>query len=63
MFCLHFVSVTECPLFGYIVALDYIVFTVIIYLLIEVHDRGYRQLVILWSLFIGVSLGLGEAGM
>ena len=63
MFCLHFVSVTECPLFRYIVALDYIVFTVIIYLLIEVHDRGYRQLVILWSLFIGVLLGLGEAGM
>ena len=44
-------STLQVVALDYIVALYPLLFTVIIYLLIEVHDRGYRPLIILWSPF------------
>ena len=44
-------STLQVVALDYIVALYPLIFTVVIYLLIQVHDRGYRPLVILWSPF------------
>ena len=44
-------SILQVVAMDYIVALYPLMFTVVIYVLIEVYDRGYRPLVILWSPF------------
>ena len=44
-------SILQVVAMDYIVALYPLMLTVVIYVLIEVYDRGYRPLVILWSPF------------
>ena len=51
-FCIsNKMSTLQVVAIDYIVALYPLVFTAMIYLLIEVHDRGFRPLVIVWSPF------------
>ena len=44
-------STLQVVALDYAVALYPLIFTAVIYLLIEVHDRGFRPLVIIWSPF------------